>query len=78
MQARSFEDLQRFAVIAREYREIRSAHPLIPARKVYAFASDDDRGAAHNIKQYICRHDWVISDETDRCYCSDCGMDGDA
>lgn len=23
-------------------------------------------------------HDWVVSDETDRCYCCICGADGDA
>lgn len=78
MQARSFEDLQRFAFVAREYREIRATHPLIPARTVYAYAADDDRGIISNIEQYICRHDWVISEETDRCYCSCCGLDGDA
>jgi hypothetical protein len=27
--------------------------------------------------QSQCRHDWVVSEETGRCYCCICGEDGD-
>lgn len=72
---RTFNEIQHFAATAREYREIRQARPLIPARKVVAFINDPD--ICQNIDQYVCRHDWVINEESDRCLCSSCGMDGD-
>lgn len=25
-----------------------------------------------------CAHEWVINEESDRCYCLNCGADGDA
>lgn len=58
-----------------EYVYLRAAHPLVPARYVVEYIK---AVPGVNFDQFICCHDWVVSEETDRCYCRYCGADGDA
>lgn len=44
---------------------------------VYRFIRGDDPLAA-NMEQFTCGHHWAVNEETDRCYCLNCGLDGDA
>lgn len=57
------------------YAKTRAANPLVPARKILAWLKDE---GGEPLEQFLCAHDWVISEETDRCYCCLCGADGDA
>jgi hypothetical protein len=43
-------------------------------------ATEDDLEAASAIgsDNPFCRHDWAVNEESDRCYCLNCGADGDA
>ena len=61
--------------IAPEYVQLRAAHPLIPALHIVEYIKTVP---GVSFEQFICHHDWGISEETDRCYCSLCGADGDA
>lgn len=85
---KTFNDLQRFAQTAQDYRRLRAEHPRVAAGKVLAFLKDDDSMAC-NLDQYLCHHKWSYTgsayggDEASyhgegRCYCVNCGMDGDA
>jgi hypothetical protein len=58
-----------------EYVRLRAMHPLVPARRIVEFIKHP---YGTNFEQFICRHEWVISEETDRSYCCYCGADGDA
>jgi hypothetical protein len=71
----SFASLQALAEIAPLYRHLRAQHPRVRAITVHQYLRN---GEGEPFEQFICRHDWVISEETDRCYCSYCGADGDA
>lgn len=57
------------------YVMLRAAHPTVPAIHIVEYIKTSP---GVNLDQFICRHDWVISEETDRCYCTLCGADGDA
>jgi hypothetical protein len=87
---RSFEDLQSFARLARQYRSLREVKPQVPARYIVGFLRSDE---ALTLEQYLCSvttgHRWAYTgtayggdDERyhgeGRCYCSHCGADGDA
>lgn len=61
--------------MAPEYARLRATHPLVPARRVVEYIKYPD---GTKFDQFICRHEFVISEETDRSYCCYCGADGDA
>ena len=70
------------------YAELRQENPLVPAVKLFAYAN----GAGHGqtLQEFLCPgHEWVYTgtqygsdDESyhgeGRCYCLNCGADGDA
>ena len=68
--------MKNYQAMAR-YVELRQQRQDLRAIDVWSWVSNDDPGLAQNIDQYICRHHWVVSDEEDRCYCDQCGADGD-
>ena len=39
---------------------------------------DDLYISEQEAREAECGHEWVISEETDRCCCLNCGADGDA
>lgn len=43
-------------------------------------ATEEDVEAAQSIgsDNPFCIHDWAVNEESDRCYCLNCGADGDA
>lgn len=57
------------------YIALRSAHPAVPAARIVYYIKHGD---GEKFEQFICRHEWVISEETDRAYCCYCLADGDA
>lgn len=82
----SFAALAALAEIAPAYQRLRAQHPQIPARQVHEYLRC---GAGESIEQYLCGHRWAYTgtayggdDESyhgeGRCYCLNCGMDGDA
>lgn len=62
---------------AHHYQQMRREHPQYPARLVWDFVNGNYPDAA-NLEQAACRHEWAINGESDRCYCLNCGADGDA
>ena len=59
------------------YVDLRRSRPDVPALDVWRFVNGDYPEAA-NIDQAVCRHEWVVNEESDRCYCCLCLADGDA
>lgn len=72
--SRTYEALQ-IAERAHWYAKLRAEDAARPAAKVWRYIREAD-GISY--EEFHCRHDWVISEETDRCYCCKCGADGDA
>jgi hypothetical protein len=83
----TFDSLAALAEIAPEYRRLREARPEISARDVHRYL----RGCSdfQSIDQFLCAHSFVYTgtayggDDASyrgegRCYCSKCGLDGDA
>lgn len=62
---------------AHNYQQIRRERPNIPAMVVWNYVNGE-YPEAQNVDQAMCRHEWAINGESDRCYCMNCGMDGDA
>lgn len=60
------------------YVEVRAQRPDLRAKDIWAWVNCDDPGTAQSIDQFICSHDWAINEESDRCYCLNCGADGDS
>lgn len=58
-----------------QYVELRRQQPGARAVDVWNYVRGDQ---VVTFDQFICEHDWTISLESDRCYCLNCGMDGDA
>jgi hypothetical protein len=58
-----------------QYVQMRQAHPERRALDVWNYLHRDE---AMSFEQFTCRHEWVISEEDDRCYCCYCLADGDA
>ena len=61
---------------AQQYFALRSERPEVPAWRALAYVSGDYPDA-QNIDQVMGRHEWATSGEDDRCYCLNCGADGD-
>ena len=69
------------------YVKLRAEHPRIPARKILAYIKD---GGGESFAEFTCPgHQWAYTgsayggdDESyfgeGRCYCQNCGADGDA
>jgi hypothetical protein len=69
------------------YVDLRTSHPLIPAHRIVEYIK---HGEGESFDQFCCPgHQWVYTgtayggdDERwhgeGRCYCSNCGADGDA
>lgn len=61
---------------AAQYRQER-ADMRYRALDVWHYLNGDDPLAA-NLEQFTCRHQFAIDETSDRCYCLNCGLDGDA
>ena len=87
---RTFAELAEFAATAGEYRRLRLKHPEVPARLVHMYTRD---AGSRRFEEFVCEvtrgHTWSYTgsayggdDESyhgeGRCYCSNCGADGDA
>ena len=83
---RTIRDVIEFGQIAQQYQANRAGMQF-RAVDALRFARDPD--IAQNMEQFTCNHDFVCSgtqyggDDTSyngegRCYCSKCGLDGDA
>lgn len=60
------------------YKSLRKTYPWAPAASILKYIKDDDGGMnTQSFEQYLCRHDWVENEESGRCYCLSCGLDGD-
>lgn len=64
------------AETAARYFQLRADRPDVPARFAFGYVTDAYPDA-QNIDQAMCRHHWA-HDDMDRCYCLNCGADGDA
>lgn len=62
---------------AHEYLQLRKSRPDVPALIAWDYINGNCPDA-QNVDQAMCRHDWAINGEDDRCYCLNCGADGDA
>lgn len=83
----TFAELQVLAEIAPSYMDLRKAHPLIPARKIYHFVRG---GSGERFEEFMCPgHVWRYTGSAyggdddshrgeGRVYCANCGADGDA
>lgn len=65
------------------YRQLRAENPTVRAADVWAFVNSAFDGAAMNLKQFLCRHDWSSGEDEETggetsVYCLNCGADGDA
>ncbi len=60
-----------------QYFNLRASRPDVRAADTLAFVKGELDPLAGTLDQALCDHDWVLSEETDRCYCCYCGMDGD-
>lgn len=67
--------MKNYAAMA-EYVRVRAQRPDVRAVDVWRFVTDDD-SQYMTLDQHKCRHSWAY-DDTDRCYCQYCGLDGDA
>lgn len=72
---RTLSQAAEFGALASQYAALRAGMQY-RAKDVVAFLRDPD--VCQNVEQFVCRHDWAINEESDRCYCLNCGKDGDA
>jgi len=64
------------------YARLRAENPAERAADIWAFVTSGFDGAAMNLQQFLCRHEWSSGyDDTDHevaVYCTICGACGDA
>lgn len=74
----SFANVIHFGMVAARYQALRQEFPRIRAQTIHAYIKDDQ---GLDLQQFRCGtewgHDWAYSD-MDRCYCMNCGADGDS
>lgn len=88
MAIQGFAELQALAEIAPGYLQMRREHPLIPARKIHEYLrSGVENGESFEV--FMCPgHQWIYTGSAyggdddrwcgeGRCYCRNCGADGD-
>lgn len=75
---KSFSRLRDFTSKAEIYCGIRVTNPGIKAADVKSYVDYRIDGGHETIEQFLCSHEFVINEESNRCYCIYCGLDGDA
>lgn len=86
----SLPSISRFNALAEilpSYLAMRAQHPAVPAGRIHAYLRSD---GGESFAEFMCPgHEWVFTgtqyggdDESysgeGRCYCANCGADGDA
>jgi hypothetical protein len=72
---KTLAQLEDFVDLCRAYR---MARENMTYRAIDAFHYVQGPDTARNMAQFTCGHEWVINEESGRCYCLLCGADGDA
>lgn len=57
------------------YQREKALRPTARAIDVWSYVNSDE---PMSFEQFTCSHEWVINEESDRCYCCYCLADGDA
>jgi hypothetical protein len=85
----SIQQMTHFMDTYHSYKGLREMYPKLRASQVYGYLRDDE---ARSIEEYICRtergHDFIYTGSNyggfddsysgeGRCYCANCGADGD-
>jgi len=77
---RSLEGLRDLVRLAGTYLAVRARRPEVPARQVLAYLRSD---GSDTLDEFLCPgHEWSSgydegTDREVRCYCLNCGKDGD-